>query len=69
MPDQRRHDRAVTLADETAADPIGPPRSYRGQNRGRGLMLMRGLTDSVEVIQRDEGTTVQLSRRLGEKAA
>ena len=27
-------------------------------------MLMRGLTDSVEVIQRDEGTTVQLSRRL-----
>jgi hypothetical protein len=32
-------------------------------------MLMQGLTDSVEVIQRDEGTIVQLSRRLGKKAA
>src|SRR5215210_6722588 len=48
---------------------FGTWRAPRGQNRGRGLMLMRGLTDSVEVVQRDEGTTVQLSRRLGEKAA
>jgi serine phosphatase RsbU (regulator of sigma subunit)/anti-sigma regulatory factor (Ser/Thr protein kinase) len=48
---------------------FGSWRAPRGQNRGRGLMLMRGLTDSVEVIQRDEGTTVQLSRRLGAKAA
>jgi anti-sigma regulatory factor (Ser/Thr protein kinase) len=48
---------------------FGSWRAPRGQNRGRGLMLMQGLTDSVEVIQRDEGTTVQLSRRLREKAA
>ena len=48
---------------------FGSWRAPRGENRGRGLMLMRGLTDSVEVIQRDEGTTVQLSRRLREKAA
>jgi hypothetical protein len=32
-------------------------------------MLMEGLTDSVEVIHRDEGTTVQLLRRLGQEAA
>jgi serine phosphatase RsbU (regulator of sigma subunit)/anti-sigma regulatory factor (Ser/Thr protein kinase) len=48
---------------------FGRWRAPRGQNRGRGLMLMQGLTDSVEVIQRDEGTTVQLSRRLGREAA
>jgi anti-sigma regulatory factor (Ser/Thr protein kinase) len=48
---------------------FGSWRSPRGRNRGRGLMLMRGLTDSVEVIQRDEGTTIQLSRRLEERAA
>ena len=48
---------------------FGSWRAPRGQNRGRGLMLMRGLTDSVEVIQRDEGTTVQFTRRLGAKAA
>ena len=44
---------------------FGSWRAPRGNNRGRGLMLMQGLTDSVEVVQRDEGTTVQLSRRLG----
>jgi anti-sigma regulatory factor (Ser/Thr protein kinase) len=48
---------------------FGSWREPRGRNRGRGLMLMEGLTDSVEVIQRDEGTTVQLARRLEEKAA
>ena len=39
------------------------------QNRGRGLLLMEGLTDSVEVVRGDDGTTVQLSRRLGAEAA
>jgi anti-sigma regulatory factor (Ser/Thr protein kinase) len=48
---------------------FGSWRAPRGHNRGRGLMLMQGLTDSVEVIQRDEGTTIQLSRRLEERAA
>jgi serine phosphatase RsbU (regulator of sigma subunit)/anti-sigma regulatory factor (Ser/Thr protein kinase) len=56
-------DAMVTIRD------FGSWRPPRGQNRGRGLMLMRGLTDSVELIQRDEGTVVQLSRRLGKKAA
>jgi anti-sigma regulatory factor (Ser/Thr protein kinase)/putative methionine-R-sulfoxide reductase with GAF domain len=48
---------------------FGSWRAPRGENRGRGLPLMQGLTDSVEVIHGDEGTTVQLSRRLKEKAA
>jgi hypothetical protein len=30
---------------------------------------MEGLTDAVEVIRGDEGTTVELSRRIGAEAA
>jgi len=48
---------------------FGNWRSPRGANRGRGMMLMEGLTDAVEVIRRDEGTTVELSRKLGVAAA
>ena len=48
---------------------FGNWRAPRGTNRGRGLMLMEGLTDGVEVIRRDEGTTVELSRRIGAEAA
>jgi serine phosphatase RsbU (regulator of sigma subunit)/anti-sigma regulatory factor (Ser/Thr protein kinase) len=48
---------------------FGSWRPPRGANRGRGLPLMEGLADSVEVIRREEGTTVQLSRRLGAEAA
>jgi anti-sigma regulatory factor (Ser/Thr protein kinase)/putative methionine-R-sulfoxide reductase with GAF domain len=47
----------------------GSWRSPRGANRGRGLLLMEGLTDSVEVVRGADGTTVQLSRRLGAEAA
>ena len=47
----------------------GSWRAPRGRNRGRGLMLMEGLTDSVEVIRGADGTTVQLLRRLGQEAA
>jgi anti-sigma regulatory factor (Ser/Thr protein kinase)/putative methionine-R-sulfoxide reductase with GAF domain len=48
---------------------FGRWRAPRGDNRGRGLMLMEGLTDSVDVIQGEDGTVVQLSRRLGAEAA
>jgi serine phosphatase RsbU (regulator of sigma subunit)/anti-sigma regulatory factor (Ser/Thr protein kinase) len=48
---------------------FGNWRPPRGTNRGRGLMLMEGLTDGVDVIRRDEGTTVELSRRLGTEQA
>jgi serine phosphatase RsbU (regulator of sigma subunit)/anti-sigma regulatory factor (Ser/Thr protein kinase) len=44
---------------------FGNWRAPRGQNRGRGLLLMEGLTDDVEVVQDDEGTTVELTRTLG----
>jgi anti-sigma regulatory factor (Ser/Thr protein kinase)/putative methionine-R-sulfoxide reductase with GAF domain len=47
----------------------GTWRQPRGANRGRGLMLMEGLTDSVEVVRGEDGTTVQLCRRLGAEAA
>jgi serine phosphatase RsbU (regulator of sigma subunit)/anti-sigma regulatory factor (Ser/Thr protein kinase) len=47
---------------------FGSWRAPRGNNRGRGLMLMQGLTDSVDVVQRDEGTTIQLRRLLGADA-
>jgi anti-sigma regulatory factor (Ser/Thr protein kinase) len=47
----------------------GSWRPPRGQNRGRGLELMEGLTDSVEVVRSDDGTTVQLTRRLGSTEA
>lgn len=48
---------------------FGNWRAPRGQHRGRGLILMEGLTDGVEVIRRDEGTTVEMLRRIGEEAA
>lgn len=48
---------------------FGNWRAPRGKNRGRGLVLMEGLTDGVEVLRRDEGTTVELSRRIGAEAA
>jgi serine phosphatase RsbU (regulator of sigma subunit)/anti-sigma regulatory factor (Ser/Thr protein kinase) len=48
---------------------FGNWRAPRGTHRGRGLLLMEGLTDDVEVVRSDEGTTVELSRRLGVEAA
>lgn len=47
----------------------GDWREPRGTNRGRGMMLMQGLTDSVEVVPGDDGTRVELRRRLGAEAA
>jgi anti-sigma regulatory factor (Ser/Thr protein kinase) len=48
---------------------FGSWRSPRGQHRGRGLVLMEGLMDSVDLIREDAGTTVQLSRQLKDWAA
>ena len=44
-------------------------REPRGRNRGRGLTLMRGLMDDVELRRGDDGTTVHLTRRLLSRAA
>ncbi|HEY3019450.1 MAG TPA: SpoIIE family protein phosphatase [Solirubrobacteraceae bacterium] len=46
----------------------GKWRPPRGENRGRGMALMRALVDDVEVVRHDGGTTVRLVRTL-EKSA
>ncbi|HEU4703977.1 MAG TPA: ATP-binding protein, partial [Conexibacter sp.] len=53
----------VTVRDE------GRWRPPRGAHRGRGVMMMRGLMDSVDLHHTDEGTTVVLERTLGAQAA
>jgi serine phosphatase RsbU (regulator of sigma subunit)/anti-sigma regulatory factor (Ser/Thr protein kinase) len=47
----------------------GQWRPPRGTHRGRGVMMMRGLMDSVDIEHTDEGTTVVLERMLGAQAA
>jgi anti-sigma regulatory factor (Ser/Thr protein kinase) len=42
----------------------GTWRDPRGVNRGRGLALMEGLMDRVEIDAGSQGTTVRLARRL-----
>jgi anti-sigma regulatory factor (Ser/Thr protein kinase)/putative methionine-R-sulfoxide reductase with GAF domain len=44
---------------------FGSWRAPRGTHRGRGLLLMEGLTDDVEVVRTGDGTTVELTRRIG----
>jgi anti-sigma regulatory factor (Ser/Thr protein kinase)/putative methionine-R-sulfoxide reductase with GAF domain len=51
-------DATVTIRD------FGRWRPPRGRNRGRGIALMEGLMDRVEVTPGDDGTTVRLTRRL-----
>jgi anti-sigma regulatory factor (Ser/Thr protein kinase) len=41
-------------------------RAPRGRHRGRGMDLMRAAMDQVEVTPSDAGTTVRLTRRLGQ---
>ena len=48
----------VTVSDR------GQWREPCGVNRGRGLQLMAGLMDSVEVDRQAHGTAVRLGRRL-----
>jgi serine phosphatase RsbU (regulator of sigma subunit)/anti-sigma regulatory factor (Ser/Thr protein kinase) len=49
---------AVTVRD------FGQWRDPRGQNRGRGMVLMEGLMDSVEVERGERGSSVRLLRNL-----
>ncbi len=49
----------VTVADR------GSWREPRGDNRGRGIPVMREFMDDVSIEAADDGTTVQLRRRLG----
>ena len=52
-------------AVKVAIRDFGSWRAPRGEHRGRGLLLMEGLTDGVEVIRSEEGTTIELSRQIG----
>ncbi|MGN6189036.1 MAG: ATP-binding SpoIIE family protein phosphatase [Conexibacter sp.] len=51
----------VTIRDR------GRWRPPRGSHRGRGVMMMRGLMDSVDIEHTDDGTTVVLERTLGQE--
>jgi anti-sigma regulatory factor (Ser/Thr protein kinase) len=51
---------------EVTVRDYGSWRAPRGQDRGRGLELMRAAMDQVEVVPSDAGTTVRLIRRLGQ---
>ena len=44
---------------------FGQWRDKREDDRGRGLLLMETLMDSVEIDPSAEGTTVRMRRRLG----
>jgi serine phosphatase RsbU (regulator of sigma subunit)/anti-sigma regulatory factor (Ser/Thr protein kinase) len=51
---------------EVTVRDYGHWRAPRGEDRGRGLDLMRAAMDDVEVTPSDAGTTVRLIRRLGQ---
>lgn len=53
--------------DVTVQD-SGQWREPRGEHRGRGIILMRGLMDDVQVARTVQGTTVRMRRRLGQEA-
>jgi anti-sigma regulatory factor (Ser/Thr protein kinase) len=47
----------------------GSWRDRRDDQRGRGLTIMNGLMDDVEVARSPTGTVVTLRRRLGQRMA
>jgi PAS domain S-box-containing protein len=47
----------------------GSWRDQRDQERGRGLTIIEGLMDDVEVMRAAGGTIVRMRRRLGQRAA
>jgi anti-sigma regulatory factor (Ser/Thr protein kinase) len=65
---QASRDESDTVVTVEISD-FGNWRPARGTHRGRGLLLMEGLTDGVEVVRTGEGTTIELTRRLGVEAA
>lgn len=53
------HDLVATVSDR------GHWRERRGSHRGRGLNIIEGLMDKVEVSTEEHGTVVKMRRRLG----
>jgi anti-sigma regulatory factor (Ser/Thr protein kinase) len=39
-------------------------REPRGENRGRGLRIVEGLMEQVEVVKEEQGTTIRMRKRL-----
>ncbi len=61
----------LELVDSTLVARVvdrGDWRPARGEHRGRGAMLMRGLCDEVDIEQGQSGTTVTLRLVLGGSA-
>jgi len=48
---------------------FGAWRERRGEDRGRGLKIMQGMMDDVDVSRGSSGTTVRMSRRLTARTA
>jgi serine phosphatase RsbU (regulator of sigma subunit)/anti-sigma regulatory factor (Ser/Thr protein kinase) len=46
---------------------FGRWRPPRGAHRGRGMQLMNGLADAVEIVPREDGTSVRLLRGLRDR--
>jgi len=62
--DAEHRDGAITVV----VSDRGSWREARGTNRGRGLPLMHGLMESVEIVPSTDGTSVVLRRTLGADA-
>ena len=63
-------DLRAELVDDEATVTIrdrGGWREPRGENRGRGIPVMREFMDDVAIETGDDGTTVDLRRRLGDR--
>ena len=58
-------------SDEVVASvsDMGHWRERRGAHRGRGLNIIEGLMDDVEVSTEADGTVVRMRRRLGRTRA
>jgi len=61
----------ATIGDRItlAVRDTGQWREPRGTNRGRGLTLMKGLMDSVDLERSESGTVLRMTRQLGREAA
>jgi GAF domain-containing protein/anti-sigma regulatory factor (Ser/Thr protein kinase) len=66
-PEDAKVEATADLEEDTVTITIrdhGRWRSPRGDNRGRGLVLMNAYVDSVELARHEDGTVVRLTQRL-----
>lgn len=68
-PDQATFEIAAAMRGrvvEISVTDRGRWRASRGEDRGRGLDVIKAFTHSAEVLSSEEGTTVSMTRRLAE---